>query len=91
MIKVENIKKVFNAHSRNRNEVLKGVSFELPDKGLVAIFGKSGSGKTTLLNIMGGLDAQSSGTIYIDGVSTTGARDKIRNSRTGFIFQNYYL
>lgn len=91
MIQVENIKKVFNAHSRNRNEVLKGVSFELPDKGLIAIFGKSGSGKTTLLNIMGGLDVQSSGTIYIDGESTTGARDRIRNLRTGFIFQNYYL
>ena len=27
MIKIENIGKVFNAHSRNRNEVLKGVSF----------------------------------------------------------------
>ena len=52
MIKVENVKKVFNVHSRNRNEVLKGVSFELPDRGLIAIFGKSGSGKTTLLNIL---------------------------------------
>ena len=48
-IKVENIKKVFNPHSRNRNQVLNDVSFELPDKGLVAIYGKSGSGKTTLL------------------------------------------
>ena len=28
MIRIENIGKVFNAHSRNRNEVLKGVSFE---------------------------------------------------------------
>ena len=91
MIKVENVKKVFNAHSRNRNEVLKGVSFELPDRGLIAIFGKSGSGKTTLLNIMGGLEEQSSGTVYINGESTTGARDKIRNRCTGFIFQNYYL
>ena len=44
MIKIENIGKVFNAHSRNRNEVLKGVSFELPEKGFIAIYGKSGSG-----------------------------------------------
>ena len=49
MIRVENIKKTFNPHSSARNQVLKGVSFDLPDKGLVAIFGKSGSGKTTLL------------------------------------------
>ena len=87
MIKIENIGKVFNAHSRNRNEVLKGVSFELPEKGFIAIYGKSGSGKTTLLNIIGGLDRQDSGKIYIDGEKV----DKIRNAKIGFIFQNYYL
>ena len=54
MIRIENIGKVFNPRSRNRNEVLKGVSFELPEKGFIAIYGKSGSGKTTLLNIIGG-------------------------------------
>lgn len=90
-IKVENVKKVFNAHSRNRNEVLKGVTFELPETGLIAIYGKSGSGKTTLLNIIGGLDKQDSGKIYIDGESVKGKTDKIRNEKIGFIFQNYYL
>ena len=91
MIKIENIGKVFNPHSRNRNEVLKGVSFELPENGLVAIYGKSGSGKTTLLNILGGLEKQDSGKIYIDGKDISGNVDKIRNSKIGFIFQNYYL
>lgn len=90
-IKVENITKVFNKHSRNANKVLKGVSFELPEKGLVAIYGKSGSGKTTLLNIIGGLDKQNGGKIYIDGECTSGKADKIRNAKIGFIFQNYYL
>ena len=91
MIKIENIGKVFNSHSRNRNDVLKGVSFELPDKGLIAIYGKSGSGKTTLLNIIGGLDKQDKGKIYIDDECTSGKVDKIRNAKIGFIFQNYYL
>lgn len=91
MIKIENIGKVFNAHSRNRNEVLKGVSFELPEKGFIAIYGKSGSGKTTLLNIIGGLDRQDKGKIYIDGENVAGKVDKIRNAKIGFIFQNYYL
>lgn len=91
MIKIENIGKVFNPRSRNRNEVLKGVSFELPEKGLVAIYGKSGSGKTTLLNIIGGLDRQDKGKIYMDGENVAGKVDKIRNEKTGFIFQNYYL
>ena len=90
-IKVENIVKTFNLHSRNANKVLKGVSFELPDKGLVCIFGKSGSGKTTLLNIIGGLEKADSGKVYIDGECTSGKTDKIRNAKIGFIFQNYYL
>lgn len=90
-IRIENVSKVFNAHSRNKNRVLKGVSFELPEKGLVAIFGKSGSGKTTLLNIIGGLDKQDGGKVFIDGVNTAGKTDKIRNAEIGYIFQNYYL
>ena len=90
-IKVENIVKTFNRHSRNANKVLKGVSFELPDKGLVCIFGKSGSGKTTLLNIIGGLEKADSGKVYIDGECTSGKTDPIRNAKIGFIFQNYYL
>ena len=90
-IRVENIVKTFNRHSRNANKVLKGVSFDLPDKGLVCIFGKSGSGKTTLLNIIGGLEKADSGKVYIDGECTRGKTDKIRNAKIGFIFQNYYL
>lgn len=91
MIRVENIKKTFNPHSSARNQVLKGVSFEFPDKGLVAIFGKSGSGKTTLLNIIGGLEKADSGKIIVNGESMKGNEDKIRNQKIGFIFQNYYL
>lgn len=91
MIRIEKIGKVFNAHSRNRNKVLKGVSFELPEKGFVAIYGKSGSGKTTLLNIIGGLDRQDTGKIWIDGENVAGKVDQIRNAKIGFIFQNYYL
>ncbi len=90
-IRVENIVKTFNRHSRNANKVLKGVSFELPGKGLVCIFGKSGSGKTTLLNIIGGLEKADSGKVYIDGECTSGKTDRIRNAKIGFIFQNYYL
>ena len=89
MIKIENIGKVFNPRSRGRNEVLKGVSFELPEKGFIAIYGKSGSGKTTLLNIIGGLDRQDKGKIYIDGENGAGKGDKIRNAKIGVIFQNY--
>ena len=90
-IKAVNISKVFNAGSRNSTRVLDHVSFELPERGLYIIFGKSGSGKTTLLNILGGLDRPSGGEVYLNGKLLSKDPDGIRNSHTGFIFQNYYL
>ena len=90
MIKVNNLSKKFGGFKKIT--ILDNVSFELPDKGMVAIFGKSGSGKTTLLNIIGGLDKASSGEVFInDTLINSFNRDKIRNKQIGYIFQNYYL
>ncbi len=91
MIKIKNIKKTFNPLSKNKNEVLKGVSIDFPDTGLVAIFGKSGSGKTTLLNIIGGLEKADSGEILFNDEKLNNNEDKLRNKLIGYIFQNYYL
>ena len=91
MIKIRNIKKTFNPLSKNKNEVLKGVSIDFPDTGLVAIFGKSGSGKTTLLNIIGGLEKADSGEILFNDEKLNNNEDKLRNKLIGYIFQNYYL
>ena len=63
MIKVENLRKVYVSSSNNKCEALKGISFTLPQTGMVFICGKSGSGKSTLLNILGGLDKFTSGDI----------------------------
>ena len=92
MIEVKHLSKTFGSRFTRKNCVLNDVSFNLPDKGLVAIFGKSGSGKTTLLNIIGGLDLQDKGEVIIEGERITNKnRDNIRNKKIGFIFQNYYL
>lgn len=92
MIEVNHLSKTFGSKFTRKNCVLNDVSFTLPDKGLVAIFGKSGSGKTTLLNIIGGLDVQDKGYICVDGEKITSKnRDKVRDKKIGFIFQNYYL
>lgn len=91
MIKVSHLSKSYKTGLR-KTKILNDVSFTLPEKGLFAIFGKSGSGKTTLLNILGGLDKQDEGEVYIDDEKITNSnRDKIRNRKIGFIFQNYYL
>ena len=45
MIKIEKLDKYFNKGKSNENHVLKEVSLELGDRGLVCILGESGSGK----------------------------------------------
>ena len=55
----------------------------------------SGCGKSTLLNIMGLLDAPTTGTIEINGTHTEGMKDKelaaFRNKTLGFVFQSFPL
>ncbi len=74
---------------------LKDVTVSFPRKGMVAILGPSGCGKTTLLNLMAGLDHKTSGNLFIEGVSDAKFRQKdwdvYRNSKIGFVFQNYNL
>ena len=95
MIKVNKLDKYFNKGKNNENHVLKEVSLELGEKGLVCILGESGSGKTTLLNTIGGLDTFRSGTVEVDDVVLKKYEQKkierLRNQKFGYIFQNYYL
>ena len=94
MIKVNNLSKVFRTEEIETT-ALNGVSFEIADGEFVAIMGPSGCGKSTLLNIMGLLDAPSSGKIEINGTSVESMKDKelaaFRNKTLGFVFQSFHL
>jgi putative ABC transport system ATP-binding protein len=61
----------------------------------VAILGPSGSGKTTLLNLIGGIDAPTSGSIVFDGVEIGGMSSReltlFRRENIGFVFQFFNL
>lgn len=75
--------------------VLKDVSFAVPAGSSCAIVGPSGSGKTTLLGLCAGLDRPTSGSVHLDGQNLNpldeDERARIRNSRVGFVFQNFQL
>ena len=91
MIKLQNLHKFFNKGRQNEIHVINDVSLELPERGMVAIFGKSGCGKTTLLNVIGGLDGCNSGTLTLDGQPMSVDADELRNRCIGYVFQNYNL
>ncbi|HBE9551392.1 ABC transporter ATP-binding protein [Clostridioides difficile] len=75
--------------------VLKEVSLQVMKGEFVSIMGQSGSGKSTLLYILGGLDAPTSGKVYMNGADISHFNDEkmsiIRRRNIGFVFQFYNL
>src|SRR6185436_1592272 len=94
MIAVRNLVKTIR-HEAHTVEIVRDISFEIPDRQFAAIMGPSGSGKSTLLGLLAGLDWPTSGTIEIDGVDITKlAEDEmamLRGRKLGFVFQAYHL
>jgi putative ABC transport system ATP-binding protein len=80
---------------RDAVHALRGVSLEIQKGEYLAIVGPSGCGKSSLLNLLGAIDAPTSGTVEIEGrnVSTLGDREvtEFRLRHIGFVFQRFYL
>lgn len=91
MIKINKINKFYNKNKINQLHVLKDICLELPEKGLIALFGRSGCGKSTLFNLIGGLDNYENGSISILDQDIRKNTDLLRNKNIGYIFQNYHL
>ncbi|MHA1227145.1 MAG: ABC transporter ATP-binding protein [Candidatus Hodarchaeales archaeon] len=76
-------------------EALRGINMEIERGEFVSIMGPSGCGKTTLLNIIGSLDAPTSGKVILEGQEISRAKEKeltkIRRTLVGFVFQFYNL
>jgi putative ABC transport system ATP-binding protein len=94
MIRLESVTKTVRSGSDDLT-ILDDVSFDIPDGQFVAVTGASGSGKSTLLGLIAGLDAPSSGRIFIDDDEITGGSEdelaRIRSEKIGFIFQSFHL
>ena len=75
--------------------ILRGVNLDVAQGEHVSIVGRSGTGKSTMLNIIGLLDAPTSGTYELDGVDTTrlgeGRRARMRGEDFGFVFQQFNI
>ena len=91
IIEAKHLNKAYN----DRVTALLDVNLAIWKGEFVALLGRSGSGKSTLLNILGGLDAPTSGEVLIGGrgvdFSDRKALIALRRGSIGFIFQSFNL
>lgn len=91
MIELCGVRKTFD----KRRFVIDDLNIKFNRGEYVQIIGKSGAGKSTLLNILGLLDKNYEGKLYIEDRDVSKMSDanisKIRSSKIGFVFQAYNL
>ncbi len=89
-ITAKNVTKVFQVkNDENKTEqlvILDDFHLQVKEGEFLAILGPSGCGKSTFLNILGGLDRQTGGEIYVDDQAVTGSGNGL-----GYVFQAYAL
>ena len=94
MIRTENLSKRYDL-SGDSLEALHGVTLHIRQGEYAAIVGPSGSGQSTLMNILGCLDAPTSGSYRLHGrdVSTLSPAElaRVRGEEIGFVFQGFQL
>jgi ABC-type lipoprotein export system ATPase subunit len=95
VVSIEKLGKVYSPGTPAEVVALRGVDLQIRRGEFIAIMGPSGSGKSTLMNMIGCLDAPSSGRYLCDGVdiATLDAtqRARLRLEKIGFVFQGFNL
>jgi len=94
MIQLENVNKTYRTE-RVETLALENINLDIAQGEFVSVMGPSGCGKSTLLNLVGLLDAPSSGKLTVDGDEVASSADRrlarIRNEKLGFVFQSFHL
>lgn len=102
VVSVRNLRKGFAGR-----EVLRDISFDVPEGGVTVVLGPSGSGKTTLLRSLGGLERPDAGVVTVGGTTVDfgeltpnrrGRLPRVQRDRvdalgaqSGFVFQGHNL
>jgi lipoprotein-releasing system ATP-binding protein len=95
IVELSDIRKSYGLGTPVETEVLHGINLAVSEGEFAALTGPSGSGKSTLLNLIGLLEAPTSGRLQVDGVNIAGMTDAtltaLRGRSIGFIFQFHHL
>lgn len=88
MLKIDNIRKTFNAGTINEKVALNGASLSLEEGDFITVIGGNGAGKSTLLNAVAGVWPVDSGKILIGGDDVTRLSEHKRAKYLGRVFQD---
>ncbi len=88
MLKIMNVRKVFNAGTVNEKVALNGLNLELKEGDFVTVIGGNGAGKSTMLNAVAGAYTVDEGQILIGGEDVTNLPEHKRAKFIGRVFQD---
>lgn len=95
LLEAHQLYKTYSKSNTLKEDIIKGLHFEMAASERVAIEGASGSGKSTLLYLLASLEVPDSGEIYFEGESFSALSSEllcqIRNQKIGFVFQFHHL
>lgn len=86
MVRLENIKKVYN-----KTTVIENLNLEISKGKFVVLIGPSGCGKTTTLKMINRLIEPTSGSIFIDGEDITKVNPVLLRRKIGYVIQQIGL
>jgi putative ABC transport system ATP-binding protein len=94
-VELAGVHRTYAAGAPEEVRALRGVDLTIEPGEFLSVEGPSGCGKTTLLNLLGLLDAPTSGEMRWDGRPVGDRSDRertrLRLEGVGFIFQRFYL
>lgn len=94
MIQVRDLHKSYRRGGADVH-ALRGVDLDVAPGRVLAVTGRSGAGKSTLLNLVAGLLRADRGSIEVDGLDVTAAREAeliaLRRDTVGVIYQEFAL
>tara|TARA_Y100001970_G_C14196475_1_gene838402 strand:+ start:1300 stop:1962 length:663 start_codon:yes stop_codon:yes gene_type:complete len=92
ILEAKNITKFFSK-SKEKINILNNINISINQGEILILCGPSGSGKSTLLNILGTLDNNYSGDLYIENQLVDNNYDTtlLRGQKMGFVFQFHHL